>query len=337
MRLPSLQALGLLLALGAWGSAWATVPVPLLDAPGSVGVARLDIQGRPLPQAEVPRLRARLDDLLAQLRQTPALAPLRGFAIDQGLGLFEQDAGLPGAPAIGQALLLVRRVDPARSEPAAQGGWRGYGEGPGIVLRVNDPRALFGYPVGRDALGDYYQVAVKPRRLQGMPVLQVGNKDVVVVHKPGRKPFAHVSRQRYLEGLLASEREHLAGLQQQLAEAGDAESRQQLQQFIRQWQGTVAQKQALLDGMGEAERRAPTCQSSSQRLGQLFAACSDPAAVYYVSPAADYFQTGLPASSVQLLTLSVVNKGFLNDHTLGLKVRQAVAQLDLPALQRSLD
>jgi hypothetical protein len=33
----------------------------------------------------------------------------------------------------------------------------------------------------------------------------------------------------------------------------------------------------------------------------------------------------------------VVNKGFLNDRELGLKLRQAVAQLDLPALQRSLD
>lgn len=336
MSMHAIKLALLLLASVTWRGAWATVEVPLLDAPGSVGAAQMDVQGQPLPKAEMPRLRARLDGLLAQLRQTPALAPLRGFAIDQGLGLFEQAAELRGAPAIGQAMLLVRRVDPARSEKAAQGGWRGYGEGPGVMLRVNDPRALLGYPVGKDAQGDYFQVAVKPRRLQGMPVLQVGNKDVVVVHKPGRKPFVHVSRQRYLEGLLAGEREHLDSLHRQL-DGADADSRNMLMQFIRQWQARVEQKQAQLAAMSEAERRAPTCQGGQQRPGQLFSTCDAPGAVYYVAVSADYFQPGLPASSVQLLTLSVVNKGFLNDRTLGKKLRQAVAQLDLPGLQRNLD
>jgi len=308
----------------------------LSAARGSVGSVGFDIQGSPLRQAQVPQLRARLDQMLALLRQTGALAPLQGFAINQSMRLFEQPAALSGAPAGGWAHLLVRRVDPARSEKdPVSGGLRGYGEGPAIEVRVNDQGALFGYPVGKDAQGDYYQLLVKPRRLQGMPVLPIGNKDVVVVHKPGRKPFAHVSRQRYLEGLLAGEREHISSLQRQLAEASDGESRHQLEQFIRQWQGTAAQKQATLDAMPDAERRSPTCQSSSAR--GLFAACSDPGAVYYVTFEPGYFQPGLPPSSVQLLTISVVGKDFLNDNELGVKVRQAVAQLDLAALQRSLD
>lgn len=325
----------LYLLLGLAACVQATGDPGLSDARGAVGAVGFDIQGSPLPRDQVPQLRARLDDLLARLRQTGALAPLQGFAIDQSMRLFEQPAALRGAPAGGWAHLLVRRVDPARSERDPAGGLRGIGEGPAIMLRVNDQAALFGYPVGKDAHGDYFQLAVKPRRLQGMPVLQVGNKDVVVVHKPGRKPFAHVSRQRYLEGLLASEREHIAHLQAQLAEATDAESRHQLEQFIRQWQGTAAQKQAALDAMPEAERRSPTCQSSATR--GLFAACSDPGAVYYVTFDPGYFQPGLPPSSVQLLTIGVVNKGFLDDRLLGLKLRQAVAQLDLAALQRSLD
>jgi hypothetical protein len=331
--MPGLRLLCLLLGLG--GSALALAD-GLTSARGSVAPVGFDIQGSPLPQAQVPQLRARLDDLLALLRQTGALAPLQGFAINQSIRLFEQPAALSGAPSGGWAHLLVRRVDPARSaKDPASGGLRGYGEGPAIEMRVNDQGALFGYPVGKDAHGDYYQLLVKPRRLQGMPVLQVGSKDVVVVHKAGRKPFAHVSRQRYLEGLLAGEREHIASLQQQLAEATDAESRHQLEQFIRQWQGTAAQKQATLDAMSDAERRSPTCQSSASR--GLFAPCSDPGVVYYVTFEPGYFQPGLPPSSVQLLTISVVGKDFLNDKTLGLKVRQAVAQLDLAALQRSLD
>ncbi|WP_394560405.1 hypothetical protein [Aquipseudomonas alcaligenes] len=307
----------------------------LNDARGAVGPLGFDIQGTPLPREQAPQLRGRLEQLLGQLRGTPALAPLRGFAIDQSARLFEQPAALPSAPAGGWAHLLVRRVDPARSERDSSGALRGIGEGPAVEMRVNDQAALFGYAVGKDARGDYYQLTVKPRRLQGMPVLQIGSKDVVVLHKPGRKPFAHVSRQRYLEGLLASEREHIASLQQQLADATDAESRHQLQQFILQWQGTAALKQQALDAMSEAERRSPTCQRSSAR--GLFAACSDPGAVYYVTFEPAYFQPGLPPSSVQLLTISVVNKGFLNDNELGLKLRQAVAQLDLAALQRSLD
>lgn len=327
------RILGLLLGLAL--DAPALAANGLSEARGAVGAVGFDIQGSPLPQAQVPQLRGRLEQLLGQLRGTAALAPLRGFAIDQSARLFEQPAALAGAPAGGWAHLLVRRVDPARSERDPSGALRGIGEGPAIELRVNDQAALFGYAVGKDARGDYYQLAVKPRRLQGMPVLQVGSKDVVVVHKPGRKPFAHISRQRYLEGLLASEREHIAGLQQQLAEATDAESRHQLQQFIHQWQGTAAQKQAALDGMSEAERRSPTCQSSGTR--GLFAACGEPGAVYYVTFEPGYFQPGLPPGSVQLLTISVVNKGFFNDRELGLKLRQAVAQLDLPALQRGLD
>ncbi|WP_252273469.1 hypothetical protein [Pseudomonas subflava] len=320
---------GLLLAGGALAADG------LIDAPGAVAPVGFDIQGSPLPKAQVPALRGRLERLLGQLRGTPALAPLRGFAINQSARLFEQPAALAGAPSGGWAHLLVRRIDPARSERDPSGAWRGLGEGPAIELRVNDQAALFGYGVGKDALGDYYQLAVKPRRLQGMPVLQIGSKDVVVVHKPGRKPFAHISRQRYLEGLIAGEHAHIALLQKQLAEATDAESRHQLEQFIHQWQGSVAQKQASLNGMSEAERRSPTCQSSGSR--GLFAACGEPGAVYYVTFAPDYFQPGLPPSSVQLLTISVVNKGFLNDRVLGLKLREAVAQLDLPALQRSLD
>jgi hypothetical protein len=330
--MPGLRLLCLLLMTGST----LAVADDLSLARGSVGAVGFDIQGSPLPQAQVPQLRARLDDLLALLRQTGALAPLQGFAINQSMRLFEQPTALNGAPAGGWAHLLVRRIDPARSErDPSSGGLRGYGEGPAIEVRVNDQGALFGYAVGKDAQGDYYQLVVKPRRLQGMPVLQIGSKDVVVLHKPGRKPFRHISRQRYLQGLLAGEHAHIASLQQQLAETADAESRHQLQQFIRQWQGTAAQKQATLDAMSDAERRSPTCQSSSGR--GLFASCSDPGAVYYVTFEPDYFQPGLPPSSVQLLTISVVGKGFLNDKTLGLKVRQAVAQLDLPALQRGLD
>ena len=323
------------LLLGVLFGGQALAAEGLLDVPGAVGPVGFDIQGSPLPKAQVPLLRARLEQLLAQLRATAALAPLRGFAINQSARLFEQPAALAGAPAGGWAHLLVRRVDPARSERDPSGAWRGIGEGPAIEVRVNDQAALFGYGVGQDALGDYYQLAVKPRRLQGMPVLQVGSKDVVVVHKPGRKPFAHISRQRYLQGLLAGEREHLAGMRQQLTQTTDAAGRRELEQYIRQWQDSAAQKQALLDGMSEAERRSPTCQSSGSR--GLFAACSDPGAVYYVTFAPDYFQADLPPSSVQLVTISVVNKGFLNDRGLGLRLRQAVAQLDLAALQRSLD
>ncbi len=307
----------------------------LHDARGTVAPLGFDIQGKPLPSAQVPQLRGRLEQLLEQVRGTAALAPLRGFAINQSVRLFEQPAALHGAPAGGRAHLLVRRVDPVRSERDPSGGLRGVGEGPAIELRVNDQAALFGDAVGKDADGDYFQLAVKPRRLQGMPVLQVGSKDVVVVHKPGRKPFAHITRQRYLEGLIAGEHEHIALLQHQLAQATDADSRQQLQPFIRQWQASVAQKRAQLAGMSEAERRSPTCQSSAAP--GLFTACDEAGAVYYVTFAPGYFQPGLPPSSVQLLTISVVNKGFLNDRELGLKLRQAVAQLDLPALQRSLD
>jgi len=97
VRLPSLKALGLLLALGAWGRAWATVPVPLLDAPGSVGVARLDIQGRPLPQAEVPRLR---------VVQLPA-----ALQVGAAYGLTVR----ADAPAAAQAFASALRQPPAQA------------------------------------------------------------------------------------------------------------------------------------------------------------------------------------------------------------------------------
>lgn len=330
----SAKCIGLLLGLGFASLALGS---ELSSARGAVAPVGFDIQGTPLPRSQVPQLRGRLDDMLVRLRQTPALAPLQGFAINQSIRLFEQPSALGAAPAAGWAHLLVRRVDPQRSErDAASGALRGVGEGPAIEVRANDQGALFGYSVGKDEQGDYYQFPVIPRRLQGFPVLQIGSKDVVVLHKAGRQPFAHISRERYLKGILADAREHLALLRDMLNDTGDEQLRAGLQGNIADWQRTVTARQAELEGMSEAERRSPTCQSSDQR-GATFASCRTPGAVYYVTFSPEYFDPALPPSSVQLMSISVVNKGFLNDRVLGQKVRQAVAELDLAALRETLD
>lgn len=329
--------LGLLLSCVVAGQALATTDVALANARGAVTPISFTLQDSRLPASQAAQLRIPLEAILARLRQSGALSSMQGFSIDQSIRLSSQPDALANAPATGLAFLLVRRIDPARSRvDKASGALLGIGEGPGIEVQVNDQRALFGYSVGMDAQGDYYQLAVKPRRLQGFPVLEIGNKDVVVINKPGRKPFRHISRQRYLEGLLATDREQLAALEAQLAGTRDAESRAQIQPYLRQWRDAAAHKQALLAGMSAAERAAPTCQAS-QSTRQLFGACDAPGAVYYVTFNPDYFQSGLARSSVQLLTISVVGKQFLNDHTLGKRVRQAVGQLDLQALQQSLD
>lgn len=276
-------------------------------------------------------LQADLDGVLERLRQTPALRGRQGFALNQSLTFYDQDG-----PAGAKGFLLVRRIDPAQSQRDPRSGhWQGIGEGPGITVQFNDVSAFFGYPAGQDAAGDYFQIPVHPRRLQGFPVVEVNGGDVVVIAKPGRKPFVHISRQRYLEGLMASDREQIERLQGMLADTHDAAGRAEVERYLPKWRAELEQKQAMLAAMSATERAAPMCQSG-QSLRQLFGDCNAPHAVYLVTANPAYFDPALPRHQPQLLTIDVVGKAFFNDHLLGRLVRQAVAQLDLKALHAEL-
>lgn len=306
----------------------------LNDARGALMPLHFEIRQSVLPAAQAKIMKGKVDTVLELLRQTPALSTLQGFSINQHIFLHPTQA----SPAAGaEGYLLVRRIDPAKSKvDKASGALQGIGEGPDITVQVNDQAALFGYAVGKDKHGDYFQIAARPKLLQGFPVYEQRGSDVVVIAKPGRIPYINISKQRFLDGLIAEDLKQAEQLRKQLATTKDAAGRAEIGKYIPQWENKAAEKQAALDAMPESERQAPTCPSNNHKRG-LFADCNEPGTVYYVTFNPDYFDASKPKASIQLITIDVVGKAFLNDKTLGTLVRQAVGELDLKALQGKLD
>lgn len=172
--------------------------------------------------------------------------------------------------------------------------------------------------------------AIRPREVQnlpirmnlaqGFPVFRVGVRDVVLVAKPGRLPYAPVTKAEYLQGLIDQTRATIAEI------GGTPHPKMQ---------ATLDDQTAALAALSPQERAAPACASS--RLRQFFGDCTEPNATYYVRPNLDYFDKGAPKSAVQLVMISVPAGGGHGHKRLEPRMRAAAAEMDYAAIQAGLD
>lgn len=291
-----------------------------------------------LPSEQAQLMKRKVESILQRLLQTPALSTPRGFSIDQHVHLDKvaSSSGIIGA----KSFLLVRRVDPSASKrDPSSGALRGVGEGPVIKVHINDRDAVFGeYSKENESLGTTRESPVKMRVLHGFPVYERGNRDVVVIAKPGREPFIPVSKQRYLEGLLSLDLERAKFQREQLAAAQEPRERANLEKYLARSEAAISEKQALLNSLSAAERGEQACPSKKPK-GSPFIDCNEKGATHYLALNPDYFDASRPKTGIELITIEVttVGKNSVGDKALGTLTRQAVEQLDLSSLQNSLN
>lgn len=319
---PALALAAAIFSLAATGS-MAAQDSASAALPGRVGPTSLNQRDARLSKAEASKMAAEVERVLfSPLLATPALADPRGFAISRQLIIAPPPDGLPrSAPSIAHGHMLLRSIDVGHgSKRDAAGAYNGVGEGPGIQFTINDPSALFPWPVNEEGRPAFYDLDPTPELRHGFPVLRFRTREHIVIARPGRKPYRHVTKAEVLAREIGDR-----GIVLEKFGANEAPGLEQEQ----------AKQQAELAALSPAELMAPACLGNSRNRG-TFTPCSDSSAHYVVAIDPSYFDPTLPKTAIQLITL-VAGAPHRDEHKeLGPVTRAAVAAMDLAALQRAL-
>ncbi len=310
--------------LAAAASARAEQDPESARAPGRVGPASIELRDSRVPQAQARAMAAEVDGLLGRLLATPALADPHGFAISRKVILVPPRPGMPDwHPSAAEAMLLARSISVhGGSRADASGAWSGVGEGPTLQLTVNDLGALYVWPEeGEDDRPKFFELTNAPDERDGFPVLHFRSRDHVVIARPGRRPYRHVTKQEVLEREIGDYRKIVDDL------GGNAAPR-----LLE----TLGRLEAELAALSPAGRAEPACQDGSRRQG-LFTDCAKVGAHFVVAVDPDYFDPARPRTAIQLITISAPSEGAQGHPTLSPLLREAMEQLDLRAIQALLD
>lgn len=294
----------LLLALAAATPALAEQSAASAAAKGRVAPLGVQVIG-PLPPAEVKAFTAKAGAIIDKVLATPTLDQPRGFSITRSLTIDSPpEEQLQAAPFVGRATLIPQMLDlEAGAKPDAAGAYMGRLEGPTFQIRFNNLTALYANNDG-GGMSEPRYLPLKMREIQGFPVFQVGVRQVILVAKPGRLPYAPMTKAAYLQ--------HLAK-----EIPGDPKI------------------PAALAALSPQERAAPAC--SSSRLREYFGDCAKTDATFYVRLNPDYFDTGARKSAVQLVAISTPIPGGHGHKILEPKLKAAASELDLRSIQAMLD
>lgn len=268
-------------------------------------------------------LTGKTEAVLGRILATPALADPRGFSIRRSLRIHAQPTGMPSAmPALVEATILPQEIDlDAGAKPDAAGTYMGRLEGPPMRAHLNNLLVLYAnYSGGGDPATEMQRLPLQRGTVMGFPVYRVGVNDVVLVTKPGRKPWVNVTKGEYLQAQVAETRRIIA-------ESGGQPHPKMQQQLDEQ---TTA-----LARLSPADRASPACASS--RLREAFGDCAARDATFYVRPNLDYFDRGAPKGAVQLVAIAAPAEGGHGHPRLEPKLRAAAAALDYRAIQAALD
>jgi hypothetical protein len=178
--------------------------------------------------------------------------------------------------------------------------------------------------------------------VQGFPVYGVGGKEVLLLSKREALPWRPFPVERYIQSLIAQEKETLALFDQQLAGA-PAQAKAQLEKAGAEYRNRIAALEKELAQLSPAQRQAGACQStraSRSNITGLDLTCSA-ASTPLVVANQDVFTRPAAKGSFQLLTLSttwgVLPKDDGTPNPLGRAMRTALQQMDLKALHALLD
>lgn len=294
--------LSLALLAGA-APAYAEQSAASAAAKGRVAPLSVQVIGS-LPPAEVKAFTAKAGAIVEKVLATPTLHQPRGFSITRSLTIDSPPSEQPQSnPFVGRATLIPQMLDlEAGAKPDASGAYMGRLEGPTFQIRFNNLTALYANNDG-GGMSEARNLPLKMTPIQGFPVFQVGVRQVILITKPGRLPYAPMTKAEYLQ--------YLAG---QINDPAVA---------------------TALAALTPQERAAPACASS--RLRQFFGECSQSGATYYVRLNPDYFDKGARKGSIQLVAISTPVPGGHGHRILEPKLKAAASELDLKSIQAMLD
>lgn len=290
-------------------------------AKGRIAPVSVQVTDPTLPQPARRAVTGKVETLMGRALATPALDDPRGFSLTRTVRIHAPQDGLPRAlPAVSQAIMIAQDIDlESGAKPDADGAYMGRLEGPGFHIHVNNLFALYANYTGGDP-ADVQYLPMQRGTVQGFPVFRVGVRDVVLVTKPGRLPWVHVTKGEYLEKLVAETRASIAEI------GGSPHPKMQ---------ATLDRQSAELAALGPQDRAAPAC--ASARLRQTFGDCAAPNATFLVRPNIDYFDKDAPKTAVQLVAISTPAEGGHGHPRLEPVLRAAAAEVDYRAIQASLD
>ena len=290
-------------ALAAASPALAEQSPASAAAKGRVAPLSVQVIGA-LPQAEVKAFTAKASAVIDAALATPALNQPRGFSITRSLTIDSPPSDQPqGQPFLGRVTMIPQMIDlEAGAKPDAAGAYMGRLEGPTFQIRFNNLAAIYPNDNG-DRLDQPRDLPLKMASIQGFPVFQVGIRQVILIAKPGRQPYAPMTKGQYLDWL---------------AKEIPGDTR-------------LAPTRASLTG---PQLAAPACASS--RLRELFGDCAKGAApIVRLNPA--YFDKGARKGAIQLVAISTPIPGGHGHKILEPKLKAAASELDLASIQALLD
>lgn len=312
-----------MVTLGVSAAAWAEPSTASSVAKGRVAPVSVQVTDPTLAAPIRKAMSGKVEALMARALATPALSDPRGFSLTRSVRIHAPQDGLPVAhPARAEAIMIAQEIDlESGAKPDANGAYMGRLEGPGLHIHVNNLFALYAnYSGGGTPAREIQYLPLTRGTLQGFPVFRVGLRDVVLVTKPGRNPWVHVTKGEYLQHLVNESRSAIVDI------GGPPHPKMQ---------ATLAAQSTELAALSPQQRAEPACASS--RLRQTFGDCAAGDATFYVRPNLDYFDPGAPKTAVQLVAISTPAEGGHGHPRLEPKLRAAAASIDYRAIQANLD
>ncbi|NEX94978.1 hypothetical protein [Caulobacter sp. 17J65-9] len=301
-----------------WAAGRARLAHP--DLKGRVSGPNVQVRWGGVANVEARKMGAAVDALVfGPLTATPALAEPHGFGFYRTVLISPPTEGLTGAPATAQATLLALAIHRNEEQPDAAGTWRGSGEGPSVKVTVNDPGALFSNP-NEDGSGHYGLPAAGSTR-DGFTVVRFSSRDHIVLTKPGKQPWRHVTKAEVLERRIREARADAA----KFPNPADAPKLYE----------NVRKREAELAALSPAQRMERACRSNEFKYG-TFTPCTVAGAEYVVAYDPSYFDPRLPKTAIQLVVISEPIDHRDDHRDLGPILRGAVRALDLKAIQAQL-
>jgi len=289
-------------------------------APGRVEFTS-DVVNQQISAKDKPAMVAKGKAAGSLVVSTPALSNPVGMAVNWSVRVGFQQDGMPASdPFPVKGSVLLRKIDiKDGSKPDSQGRYSGAGEGPTLKFTVNDPFAFYsGNIEGMNPATGSFDLPVAASWNDGVMHFNSNSETILVVGRPDRAPFRHVTREEFIADLMT-----------ELYPDGT-------DPYSKPSKGLSALKAELAE-MSPAERNSPACRGGKERPNRWLTSCSDAGSHYKVKMNHAYFDKSKSRVSTQLVTFKVHDAWVGEDVEEGDRLRAAFGQINVDAVRSLLD
>jgi hypothetical protein len=282
-----------------------------------------DIVNQDIKAKDKPIMVARGRAVGEAIVSTPALANPKGMAINWNVRVAFQQDGMPKTdPYPVRGFALIRKISTKDgSKPDKDGRYSGAGEGPSLKFTLNDPFAFYdGNIEGMNPATGAFDLPADAKWENGAMTFRSrsSNDAIAVIGRTDRAPFRHVTREEFINDLIA----------ELYPDGAD--------KYSKPGKGLAALKAELAE-MSPADRASPACRNGKEKPNRWLTSCNDPGSHYKVKMNHAYFDTAKPRASTQLITFRVQANWVGEDKQEGDRLREAFSQIDMAAVRKLLD